>query len=97
MCHHMTVIHDAHNIMQPSRDCACHLAENPPVVREKGSLTKCFDEFVEGVTISDELRKLLLMEDSDNYYVGKLRNVTPMNALMPIATHTNAVIYHFAA
>lgn len=37
------------------------------VVRESGSIRKCFDEVYEDFIISDELRKLLLMEDSDNY------------------------------
>ncbi|KAL4220127.1 hypothetical protein ACF0H5_020538 [Mactra antiquata] len=38
-----------------------------PVVRDSGYLIKCFDEFYEDFTISDELRKMLLSEESDNY------------------------------
>nr|XP_002132152.1 cilia- and flagella-associated protein 300-like isoform X1 [Ciona intestinalis] len=41
--------------------------KNEGIVRENGSICKCFDEFYEGVTISDELRKMLLLEDSDNF------------------------------
>nr|CAB3230193.1 uncharacterized protein C11orf70 homolog [Phallusia mammillata] len=37
------------------------------IVRENGSICKCFDEMYEGITISDELRKMILMEDSDNF------------------------------
>uniref|UniRef100_H2ZFX6 Cilia- and flagella-associated protein 300 n=1 Tax=Ciona savignyi TaxID=51511 RepID=H2ZFX6_CIOSA len=37
------------------------------IVRESGAICKCFDEFYEGVTISDELRKMILLEDSDNF------------------------------
>ncbi len=39
-------------------------------MRENGALVKCFDEFFDGVTLSDELRKLLVMEDSEHYYVS---------------------------
>ena len=39
------------------------------VVRESGSIKKCFDEVCGDFIISDELRKLLLLEDSDHYYV----------------------------
>ena len=39
------------------------------LVRESGMIFKCFDEYVEGFTISDELRKMHLMEESDNYDV----------------------------
>ncbi|XP_033119538.1 cilia- and flagella-associated protein 300-like [Anneissia japonica] len=39
------------------------------IVRENGSIAKCFDEFYEDFTIADELRKMLLLEDSDNYEV----------------------------
>jgi len=28
------------------------------IVRENGNICKCFDEFYEGITISDELRKV---------------------------------------
>ncbi|XP_053404284.1 cilia- and flagella-associated protein 300-like [Mercenaria mercenaria] len=37
------------------------------VVRDSGYLMKCFDEFYEDFTISDELRKMLLSEESDHY------------------------------
>lgn len=37
------------------------------IVRESGHISKCFDEYYEGIQISDELRKMLLLEDSDNY------------------------------
>ncbi|XP_060566475.1 cilia- and flagella-associated protein 300-like [Ruditapes philippinarum] len=39
------------------------------VVRESGHVLKCFDEFYEDFTISDELRKMLLSEESDHYEV----------------------------
>ena len=42
------------------------------VLRANGDIAHCFDEFVDGVTVSDELRKLLLMEDSDHYDVRTL-------------------------
>ena len=38
-------------------------------VRESGSIKKCFDEVCGDFIISDELRKLLLLEDSDHYCV----------------------------
>ena len=37
------------------------------IVRESGSIRKCFDEVCDDFVVSDELRKLLLVEDSDNY------------------------------
>eukprot|EP01137_Pigoraptor_chileana_P013944 Opistho-2@68024 len=37
------------------------------VVRETGQIVKCFDEPHLTFTISDELRKMLLISDSDNY------------------------------
>lgn len=37
------------------------------VVRDSGYLIKCFDEFYDDFTISDELRKMLLSEESDHY------------------------------
>ncbi|XP_050389358.1 cilia- and flagella-associated protein 300 [Patella vulgata] len=37
------------------------------IVREGGAICKCLDEFYDDFTISDELRKMLLSEDSDNY------------------------------
>ncbi|RNA22611.1 hypothetical protein BpHYR1_002553, partial [Brachionus plicatilis] len=46
------------------------------IVRENGSIKKCLDEYYEDILISDELRKLLLIEESDNYdiYTDKERN-----------------------
>ncbi|XP_077988337.1 cilia- and flagella-associated protein 300-like [Glandiceps talaboti] len=37
------------------------------IARETHQICKCFDEYYEGFQISDELRKMLLLEDSDNY------------------------------
>ncbi|NXO03041.1 CF300 protein, partial [Rhinopomastus cyanomelas] len=37
------------------------------VVRESGDIVKCYDDYYEDILISDELRKLLLLEDSDHY------------------------------
>ncbi|XP_001626154.2 cilia- and flagella-associated protein 300 [Nematostella vectensis] len=37
------------------------------IVRESGNIRKCFDEYFEDFIISDELRKVLLLEDSENY------------------------------
>ncbi|XP_029633935.1 cilia- and flagella-associated protein 300-like isoform X2 [Octopus sinensis] len=37
------------------------------VIYESGRLYKCFDEYYENFAISDELRKMLLLEESDNY------------------------------
>lgn len=37
------------------------------IVRNTGSIVKCFDEMMDDFLISDELKKMLLMEDSDNY------------------------------
>ncbi|XP_062983909.1 cilia- and flagella-associated protein 300 isoform X2 [Elgaria multicarinata webbii] len=37
------------------------------VVRETGNIVKCFDEYHDGMLIADELRKVLLLEDSDHY------------------------------
>ncbi|KAL5004882.1 hypothetical protein ScPMuIL_018338 [Solemya velum] len=37
------------------------------IVRESGQICKCFDDFYESFTIADELRKMLLLDDSDNY------------------------------
>nr|XP_014352185.1 PREDICTED: uncharacterized protein C11orf70 homolog isoform X2 [Latimeria chalumnae] len=39
------------------------------IVRETGHITKCLDEFYEDIPISDELRKALLLEDSDDYEI----------------------------
>nr|XP_054771460.1 cilia- and flagella-associated protein 300-like [Lytechinus pictus] len=43
--------------------------EGEELVREGGRIVKCFDEFYEDFTISDEVRKMILLEDSDNYEV----------------------------
>nr|XP_020651668.1 uncharacterized protein C11orf70 homolog [Pogona vitticeps] len=37
------------------------------VVRENGNIVKCFDEYHNDILIADELRKVLLLEDSDHY------------------------------
>ncbi|NXC39311.1 CF300 protein, partial [Penelope pileata] len=37
------------------------------VVRETGHIVKCYDEYYDDIVISDELRKVLLLEDSDHY------------------------------
>ncbi|XP_015280002.1 PREDICTED: uncharacterized protein C11orf70 homolog [Gekko japonicus] len=37
------------------------------VVRENGFIVKCFDEYCDEILIADELRKVLLLEDSDHY------------------------------
>ncbi|XP_013811431.1 cilia- and flagella-associated protein 300 isoform X2 [Apteryx mantelli] len=37
------------------------------VVRETGHIVKCYDEYYGDMLISDELRKALLLEDSDHY------------------------------
>lgn len=39
------------------------------IVREGGRIRKCFDEVCGDFVISDELRKTLLLEDSDNYCI----------------------------
>lgn len=39
------------------------------IVRESGHIRGCFDEYFEDIQISDELRKLLLIEESDNYEI----------------------------
>ncbi|XP_072180338.1 cilia- and flagella-associated protein 300-like [Diadema setosum] len=43
--------------------------EEEGLVREGGRIVKCFDEFYEDFTISDEVRKMILLEDSDNYEI----------------------------
>jgi len=42
---------------------------DPPVIRdnERMSIVKCFDETADGLLVSDELRKLLVLEDSEHY------------------------------
>uniref|UniRef100_A0A383WNR8 Cilia- and flagella-associated protein 300 n=1 Tax=Tetradesmus obliquus TaxID=3088 RepID=A0A383WNR8_TETOB len=44
------------------------LTAEPPVVRQagQGDIVKCMDEVVDGVQVSDELRRLLLVEDSEH-------------------------------
>eukprot|EP00128_Syssomonas_multiformis_P009290 Colp12_sorted_trinity150504_noHs@19930 len=37
----------------------------PQVVRESGSIVKCFDEYYGDITVSDELRKMMMSEESD--------------------------------
>ncbi|XP_075274001.1 cilia- and flagella-associated protein 300 isoform X2 [Opisthocomus hoazin] len=37
------------------------------VVRETGDIVKCYDDYYDDILISDELRKVLLLEDSDHY------------------------------
>ncbi|KAH0625173.1 hypothetical protein JD844_033353 [Phrynosoma platyrhinos] len=37
------------------------------VVRENGNIVKCYDEYHDDILIADELRKVLLLEDSDHY------------------------------
>ena len=39
------------------------------IVRQSGSIVKCYDEMCGDIMISDELRKMFLMDDSDNYEV----------------------------
>lgn len=37
------------------------------VVRESGAIQKCFDEYYQDMIVSDELRKMLIIDDSDHY------------------------------
>ncbi|XP_021385077.1 cilia- and flagella-associated protein 300 [Lonchura striata] len=37
------------------------------IVREAGTIVKCYDDYYDDILISDELRKVLLLEDSDHY------------------------------
>uniref|UniRef100_A0A8C5SSP3 Cilia- and flagella-associated protein 300 n=1 Tax=Laticauda laticaudata TaxID=8630 RepID=A0A8C5SSP3_LATLA len=37
------------------------------LVRENGTIVKCFDEYHDEFLIADELRKVLLLDDSDHY------------------------------
>ncbi|XP_027323744.1 cilia- and flagella-associated protein 300 isoform X1 [Anas platyrhynchos] len=39
------------------------------LVRETGHIVKCYDEYYDDILISDELRKVLLLEDSDHYNI----------------------------
>lgn len=36
------------------------------IVREKGSIVKCMDKYVDGFAIQDMLRDMLLSEESEN-------------------------------
>lgn len=49
-----------------SLDFFDRLKENG-IVTERSHIRKCFDDYFEGFIISDELRKMLLLEESDNY------------------------------
>ena len=35
------------------------------IIRDNGNICKCFDEFYEGITISDELRKVWVLQFFD--------------------------------
>ncbi|NXY49914.1 CF300 protein, partial [Ceuthmochares aereus] len=37
------------------------------VFRETGEIVKCYNDYYDDILISDELRKVLLLEDSDHY------------------------------
>ena len=39
------------------------------IVRQSQSIVKCYDEMCGDIVVSDELRKMLLLEESDNYAV----------------------------
>ncbi|XP_038617885.1 cilia- and flagella-associated protein 300 [Tachyglossus aculeatus] len=39
------------------------------IVRDSGHIVKCLDDFYDCFVISDELRKVLLLEDSENYEI----------------------------
>ncbi|CAI8019472.1 Cilia- and flagella-associated protein 300 [Geodia barretti] len=39
------------------------------IVRENGAIVKCFDEMYDNFLVSDELRKVLIIKDSENYDV----------------------------
>ncbi|XP_071989069.1 cilia- and flagella-associated protein 300 [Engystomops pustulosus] len=39
------------------------------IVKESGYISKCLDEYVDDFVVSDELRKVLLLEDSDKYEI----------------------------
>ncbi|ESO07101.1 hypothetical protein HELRODRAFT_156718 [Helobdella robusta] len=41
--------------------------QNDEVVRKSGNIIRCFEEYYDDMIIDDELRKMLLVEDSDNY------------------------------
>eukprot|EP00912_Choanoflagellata_sp_UC4_P001706 UC4_evm1s1089 len=40
---------------------------NPKVIRETGAICKCFPEYVNEIVCNDELWKMLIWEDSENY------------------------------
>jgi hypothetical protein len=46
------------------------------IVRHDDSIVKCFDEYYDQLVISDELRKVLVLEESDNFplYTQEDRN-----------------------
>lgn len=46
-----------------------HVYHFKGIVRQSGSIVKCYDEMYGDIMISDELRKMLLLDDSDNYEV----------------------------
>ncbi|XP_056417520.1 cilia- and flagella-associated protein 300 [Hyla sarda] len=39
------------------------------IVKESGYISKCLDEYVDDFIVSDELRKVLLLEDSEKYEI----------------------------
>ncbi|KAM4047458.1 cilia- and flagella-associated protein 300 [Anomaloglossus baeobatrachus] len=39
------------------------------IVKESGYISKCLDEYVDDFVVSDELRKVLLLEDSEKYEI----------------------------
>ncbi|GFS42360.1 cilia- and flagella-associated protein 300 [Trichonephila inaurata madagascariensis] len=39
------------------------------IVLQDGTVRKCFEEYVNDIVVADELRNMLLMEESDNYYL----------------------------
>ncbi|XP_075706087.1 cilia- and flagella-associated protein 300 [Rhinoderma darwinii] len=39
------------------------------IVKECGNISKCLDEYVDDFIVSDELRKVLLLEDSEKYEI----------------------------
>ncbi|KAJ3173440.1 hypothetical protein HDU87_007601 [Geranomyces variabilis] len=43
------------------------LVPGGPVIRRDGEIIKCLDEYHESFLVADELRKCLLVRDSDNY------------------------------
>lgn len=39
------------------------------IILEDGTIRKCFEEYIDGIIVADELRNLLVVEESDNYAV----------------------------